>query len=119
MIGVATVVVMAPLMADQLIFGAGADETRQAETARLLMLPAALIQLGCAAVVRARGVPRFAGLAALPALIAVPIAFLDTDSGYQLLAYAFTGPLALGGFVGGAFRSPERPRQDGDELALD
>lgn len=118
-IGVVTVVWMAPLMTDQLIFSADPQETGQAEMARLLMLPAALVQLAAAAVVRARGVPRFAALAALPALIAVPVAFLVPDTGYQLVAFAFTAPLSIGGFVIGGMRSPERRRPGSGELALD
>jgi len=93
---VAALIWLAPLMFDQLVFFADQDQTLQARASREAMIPAAALLLVAAAALTVRQRPWHALVVALPALVAVPLAFLAPGAAYQLLAYGITAPIALG-----------------------
>lgn len=108
-IGIVAVVWLAPLMSDQLVLFGDDDQTRQAAASREAMLPAAALLLLAAGLLTQR-LPLHALLAALPALVAVPLALLTPDGLYQLLAYAAVGPIALGALLSAAIPPPRSVR---------
>ena len=83
------------LVLDQLVFFADVDQTRDAATARLLMLPAAGVALGAAAVVGWRATWVHAAALALPALATVSVTWLFPGAAYGLLALPMTAPFAI------------------------
>lgn len=95
-VGIGAVIWLAPLMAEQIIFFGDREQTRVAEASRWTMLPVAGVLVGCAAVLGRQVGPRHGVLAALPALIAVPLAWIAPGPAYQVLAYGATAPWALG-----------------------
>jgi len=105
-IGIVAVVWLAPLMSDQLVFFGDRDQTRQAEASRQAMLPAAALLLVAAAGLLARRRPLHALLAALPAIVAVPLSLAVPDDAYGLLAYVITAPIALGALLSAAAPPP-------------
>jgi hypothetical protein len=109
-IGVAGVIWLAPLMMDQLVFFADREQTRQAAVAREAMIPAAALLLVAAALLLSRRRHLHAMLAALPALVAVPLALAAPDVAYQLLAYAILAPIALGALLSAAAPPPRTVR---------
>ena len=92
----AALVWLAPLMFDQLVFFSDQDQTLQAQASRQAMIPAAAMLLFAAFALTVRQHPWHALVVALPALVAVPLAFLAPGAAYQLLAYGITAPIALG-----------------------
>jgi len=105
-VGFAGVIWLAPLMFDQLVFFGDQEQNRQAAVARETMLPAAAIILAGSAVRIVRQRPWHALFAALPALIAVPLALLAPGAAYQLLAYGISAPFALGALLSAAIPLP-------------
>ena len=98
-IGIVAVVWLAPLMSDQLVFFGDREQARQAEASRQAMLPAAALLLVAAAGLLASDVTLHALLAALPAIVAVPLQLVAPDDAYGLLAYVITAPIALGALL--------------------
>jgi hypothetical protein len=76
----------------------------------MAMLPAAAVLLAAAAGLLSRRRPLHAALAALPALVAVPVALAAPDSGYGLLAYVIFGPISLGALLSAAAPPPRSVR---------
>jgi hypothetical protein len=99
---------MAPLMVDQFVLFGDREQSRQAADSRQAMAPAAAMLLAGALAVLARGHPWHALFAALPALVAVPLAWLVPEALYQLLAYAISAPAAMGALLASAFPLPHR-----------
>jgi hypothetical protein len=107
-LGGAALVWMAPLMVDQFVLFADREQSRQAAESRQAMAPAAAMLLVAAVAVLARGRPWHALFAALPALVAVPLAWLLPDALYQLLAYAISAPISLGALLAIVAPLPDR-----------
>lgn len=98
-VGIGAVIWLAPLMTDQIVFFADREQTLVAEASRWTMLPVSGVLVACAAVL-GRQVGLWHGvLAALPALIAVPLAWIAPGPAYQVLAYGATAPWALGALL--------------------
>jgi len=106
LVGIVAVVWLAPLKSDQLVLFADQEQTRQAAASRLAMLPATALLLVAAGGLLTQRRPLHALLAALPALVAVPLALVTPDSLYQLLAYAVVGPISLGALLSAAIPPP-------------
>lgn len=104
--GIATVLWLAPLMGDQLVFFGDRDQTRQAEASRQAMVPAAALLLVAAAGLLSRRRHLHALLASLPALVAVPLSLAAPDEVYGLLAYVITAPISLGALLSAAVPPP-------------
>lgn len=86
---------LAPLMMDQVTFFGDRDQEADAEAARSLMpTPALLLAAGATLLGVLRG-PVLGAAVALP-LGAVALAWLAPEALYQLLAYGFTAPIAVG-----------------------
>ena len=107
-IGIAGLTWLAPLMFDQLVFFGDREQTRQAAASRALMLPAAAILLVGSAGIFVRRMPQHALLAALPGLVAVPLALLAPSTAFQLLAYGVTAPMSLGALLSAAVPLPRQ-----------
>ncbi len=105
-LGLVGVIWLAPLMFDQLVFFGDQEQNRQAAVARGLMLPAAAIILAVSAVLVIRRRPWHALLAALPALVAIPLALLAPGAAFQLLAYGIGAPFSLGALLSAAIPLP-------------
>ena len=105
-IGIIAIVWLAPLMGDQLVFFGDREQTRQAETSRQAMLPAAALLLVAAIGMLIRRRNLHALLAALPALVAVPLSLAAPDDAYGLLAYVITAPISLGALLSAAAPPP-------------
>ena len=105
-LGIVGLVWLAPLMLDQLVFFSDQEQTRQAAAARRAMLPAALLLVAATAGLVVRQLRWHAVLVALPALVAVPLAFAAPGAAYQLLAYAITAPMSLGALLSAVFPVP-------------
>ena len=105
-IGIASVIWLAPLMGDQLVFFGDQEQTRQAADSRQAMLPAAALLLLAGAGLRSRHRPLHALLAALPALVAVPLSLAAPDAAYGLLAYLIAAPISLGALLSAAAPPP-------------
>lgn len=105
-VGLAGLIWLGPLMLDQLVFFADQDQTRQAEAARELMLPAAAILLAGSAILLVRASAWHALLSAAPALVAVPLALLAPEAAYQLVAYGITAPVAFGSLLAASVPLP-------------
>ena len=105
-LGIVAVVWLAPLMNDQLVFFGDQEQNRQAAASRQAMLPAAALLLVAAGGLLIQRRPLHALLAALPALVAVPLALVTPDNLYQLLAYAIVGPISLGALLSAAIPPP-------------
>src|SRR5688500_18662345 len=101
-IGIVGVVWLAPLMSDQLVFFGDREQTRQAAASRQAMLPAAALLLVAAAGLLSQRLRLHAPLAALPAIVAVPLQSVAPDDAYGLLAYVMTAPIALGALLSAA-----------------
>ena len=97
------------LLLDQLVFFADDEQTRDAATARLLMLPAAGVTLAAAAVVGWRTTRAHGAAIGLPALASVTVTWLFPGAAYGLVAFALTAPFAIAAataaFVPAAVRS--------------
>ena len=106
--GVAAIVYLGPLMFDQLVFFSDQEQTRNAAAARDAMaLPAGVLLIASASVLlRTSWLHGF--LAALPAIVAVPLAWLAPDAAFQLLAYGLTAPIAVGALLSAAAPLPRR-----------
>jgi hypothetical protein len=105
-IGIVGVVWLAPLMSDQLVFFGDREQTRQADASRQAMLPAAALLLVAAAGLLSQRLHLHALLAALPAIVAVPLQSVAPDDAYGLLAYVMTAPIALGALLSAAAPPP-------------
>lgn len=105
-VGLVGLIWLGPLMFDQLVFFADQEQTRQAEAARELMLPAAAILLAGSAALLVLTSPWHALLAAAPALVAVPLALLAPEAAYQLVAYGITAPVAFGTLLAASVPRP-------------
>ena len=105
-LGLAGVFWLAPLMFDQLVFFGDQEQSRQAAHARGAMLPAAALILAASAVFVVRHQPWHAAFTVLPALVAVPLAFLAPGAAYQLLAYGISTPFAIGALLSAAVPVP-------------
>ena len=78
----------------------------QAAASRQAMLPAAALLLVAAAGLLARRRPLHALLAALPALVAVPLSLAAPDEAYGLVAYVIAAPISLGALLSAAAPPP-------------
>jgi len=105
-LGFAGVIWLAPLMVDQLVFFGDQEQNRQAAVARELMVPAAAMILAGSAILAVRRRPWHALFAALPALVAVPLALLAPGAAYQLLAYGISAPFSFGALLSAAIPLP-------------
>jgi hypothetical protein len=103
---VAGLIWLAPLMFDQLVFFSDQDQTLRAQASRQAMILAAAILLVAATALTVRQHPWHALVVALPALVAVPLAFLAPGAGYQLLAYGITAPTSLGALLSAVLPLP-------------
>ena len=105
-IGIAAVLWLGPLMANQLVFFGDQDQTRQAAASRQAMLPVAALLIVAAAGLLARRRPLHAFLAAVPALVAVPLSLAAPDEVYGLVGYVIAGPISLGALLSAASPPP-------------
>ena len=105
-IGIVGVVWLAPLMSDQLVFFGDREQTRQADASRQAMLPAAALLLVAAAGLLSQRLRLHAPLAALPAIVAVPLQSVAPDDAYGLLAYVIAAPVTLGALLSVAAPPP-------------
>jgi hypothetical protein len=83
------------LLLDQLVFFADAEQTRDAATARTLMLPAAGVALAGAAMFGSRTTWVYAAALALPAVVCVTLTWLFPGAAYGLVAFPLTAPFAV------------------------
>ena len=104
--GVVAVIWLGPLMGDQLVFFGDQEQTRQATASREAMIPAAVLLLVAAAGLLSRQRSLHALLAALPAIVAVPLSLVAPDAAYGLLAYAIVAPISLGALLSAAAPPP-------------
>ena len=109
-IGVVAVLWLAPLMGDQLVFFGDQEQTRQAAASRQAMLPAAALLLVAGAGLLSRHRRLHALLAALPALVSVPLSLAAPAAAYGLLAYAIVAPISLGALLSAAAPPPRSVR---------
>jgi hypothetical protein len=93
-------------MFDQLVFFSDQEQTLRAQASRGAMMPAAAILIVAAVGLAVRQRLWHALLVALPALVAVPLAFLAPGSAYQLLAYGLTAPMSVGALLSGVLPLP-------------
>lgn len=93
-------------MADQFVLFGDQDQLRRAAESRAAMPPVAAGLIASAAVFMVRAGPFPAILAGLPALTAVPAAFLAPQAAYQILAYMLTAPVAVGAMLAATFALP-------------
>lgn len=91
----AAVVWLGVLLLDQLVFFADADQTRDAVTARILMVPAGGVALAAAAVIGLRTTWVHAAAVALPALVCPSLTWLFPGAAYGLAAFPLTAPFAI------------------------
>lgn len=107
-IGIAAIVYLGPLMLDQLVLFSDQEQTRDAAVARDAMaLPAGALLIASVAVLL-RTTWLHGVLAALPAIVAVPLAWLAPDALFQLLAYGLTAPIAVGALLSAGAPLPRR-----------
>jgi hypothetical protein len=109
-IGIAAVLLLAPLMGDQLVFFGDQEQTRQAAASRQATVPAAAVLLVAAAGLLSQRRHLRALLAAVPAFVAVPLQFVAPDDAYGLLAYVIAAPISLGALLSAAVAPPRSVR---------
>jgi len=108
----AVVIWLGVLVLDQLVFFADDQQTRDAATARVLMLPALAVALAAAAIVGWR-TSRVHGLAlALPALASVTSTWLFPGAAYGLVALPLTAPFAVAAATAVLVPAAVRSRRD-------
>ena len=104
------VIWLAPLMVDQLVLFGDQEQTRIAAASRgVMLLPTALVIIGAIGT-GSRVTGMHGVLAALPAMVAVPLALLLPERLLQLLAYAVTAPISLGALLSAAAPPPKNVR---------
>jgi hypothetical protein len=106
-LAVGALVLLGPLIFDQLVFFGDQEQTARAVRARALMpIPAAMLLVGATIVGRRRGL--VIGIAVASPLASVGLALAMPEAAYQLLAYGLTLPIAVGATAAGVLPLPER-----------
>jgi len=108
----AVVMWLGVLVVDQLVFFADAEQTRDAATARVLMLPALVVALVAAAVVGWRTSRVHGAALALPALASVISTWPFPGAAYGLVALPLTAPIAIGAATAVLIPAAVRSRRD-------
>ena len=108
----AVVLWLGVLVLDQLVFFADDEQTRDAATARVLMLPALAVALAAAAIV-GRRTSRAHGVAlALPAVATATSTWLFPGAAYGLVALPLTAPFAIAAATAVLIPAAVRSRRD-------
>jgi hypothetical protein len=100
------------LLLDQLVFFADAEQTRDAATARTLMLPAAGVAIAGAAVIGMRMTWVHAAAMAIPALVCVALTWPFPGAAYGLAAFPLTAPFAIAAATAVLVPAAVRSRRD-------